>query len=117
MTRPIYDESVSQLDYRNPKFKFTCHYEFLKEDRETWRKERNRALSDFLRYFVSGGFIEWLVGFPDISGDLVRATVAENYYKFYRRAVTDSDRRYAQYVKDQKARSVVFLDSRGTEPW
>lgn len=112
--QPIYTENVSQLDNRNPKFKFTWEYEWLKEQAEGHRERMGEGISEFLLYFVKGGFLDFLAALPDLGG-LDKAEIEWRYYTAFKKAIRDSDRRYAMYVKNQKAKGVVFLEGDGTE--
>lgn len=144
-----YNENVSQLDHRNPKFKFTWLYEDLKEQAEKHRERRNENIESAAGLFnlpiltglvgISLGYVGqrfgidslFITGAIALSGSsllffdsaleeckrnyLGGARVEQEYYSQCRGAIRDSDRKYAQYVRDQKAREIVFLDAEGTK--
>jgi hypothetical protein len=102
-----YDENANLLDFCSPHFCFTWLYQNIKEEAEGHRKRRNECFITFL----TGGFL-------DLSKDYFGGALAEHkYYSECKRAVNDSEERYRQYIKDKKAKGVVFLDSKDTDFW
>lgn len=111
--KPIaYDENARPFDPLNPKFVFTWSYRDLKEQAERYRKRRNECLLDFLK----GGFLD-ILQFDLSRNHLGGAMVNQNFYSECRRAIKESDDRYNQYVKDQKAKGVIFLEGTDTDYW
>lgn len=106
-----YDENVSLLDYGNPRFKFNSQYQWLREQAEGHRRRRNQCLSAL----VSDVLCLDVFALP--KNHLGGVWAEHRFYAAFKQAVKDADRRYAQYVRDQKAKGVVFLDSSETEFW